>query len=85
MNTPKFNDLENFAKKLKCLNFVQKVLHSGVFGLEFLKTIVIFEISILKICQFRKFCEKIKMSKFGTKSALFDCFWAKISKNHSHI
>ena len=43
-----------------------------IFGSEFKKTIVMFEISTIK------FREKMKVPKFGTKSALFGYFWAGI-------
>ena len=29
--------------------------------------------------------EKTKMATFRTKNALFDYFWARISKNYCHI
>ena len=45
--------------------------HLGVFGLEFENNIVIFEISTL---------EKMEMSKFGAKNALFGCFVTRILK-----
>ena len=43
----------------------------GVFGVEFKKTILIFEVSAIK---FVKFHEKIKLPKFGTKNAFFGYF-----------
>ena len=49
-----------------------------IFGLTFVNNIVIFEISIVKLYLITKFREKMKMSKFGTKSPLFGSFWAKI-------
>ena len=52
----------------------------GIFRLEFQKAVVIFEISILRICVIAKFYVKTKMPKLGTKNALFVCFWAIISK-----
>ena len=42
------SDCKNFAKKQKCLNLGTKMCNSGIFGLEFLKNIVIFEISTLE-------------------------------------
>ena len=54
----------------------------SVFGLKFENNIVIFEISALK---FGKYCEIMKMPKFGTKNALFAYFLARISKNYCHI
>ena len=49
-------------------------------GLEYENNIAIFEISILELVQFVKFCEKMKMPKFGTKNAFFGYFWARILK-----
>ena len=40
--------MQNFVKKLKHLNFRPKMAYLSIFGLEFLKTIVLFEISNLK-------------------------------------
>ena len=39
----------------------------------------------LRICLIAKFCEETKMSEFGTKNALFGCFWARIFKKYCHI
>ena len=42
----------------------------GIFGLEFEKNIVIFEISVLEfLCLVAKFDSKIKIFKFETKNA----------------
>ena len=30
------------------------------------------------ICLIAKFCAKIRILKFGTKNALFGCFWTEI-------
>ena len=38
-----------------------------------------------RICVIAKICEKVKMSKFGTKNDLLWYFWAIISKNYCHI
>ena len=40
--------MQNFVKKQKCLNLGPKIPYLGIFGPEFLKTIVIFEISTLE-------------------------------------
>ena len=48
INTLKFVNLQNFTKKQKCLNLVQKISDFGVFGLEFRNDIVVFEISTLQ-------------------------------------
>ena len=37
------------------------------------------------ICLIAKYREIMKMPKFGTKSALFGYFWARILKNYCHI
>ena len=37
------------------------------------------------ICLIAKYCEIMKMPKFGTKNALFVYFWASILKNYCHI
>ena len=60
----------------------QKIPSLGVFGVEFKKTILIFEVSAIK---FVKFCEKIKLTKFGTKNAISGYFLGKIFKNYGHI
>ena len=38
-----------------------------------------------QICQIRKFLEKIKLPKFGTKNLLFGYFWCRILKNCCRI
>ena len=48
--------------------------HLGIFEIEFEKTIVIFEISTLEFTYGQDFVKKPKMSKFGTKNALFGYF-----------
>ena len=49
ISTLEFVYLPNFAKKRKCLNLGPKMPYLGVFGLELkIKTIAIFEISILE-------------------------------------
>ena len=45
ISTLEFVKLQIFAKKQNCLNFGRKMLYLGIFGVEFWKTIVIFEIS----------------------------------------
>ena len=57
----------------------------GIFGLKLENKIVIFEINILEFFLITKFCEVIKMSKFGTKNDLFGYFWAIISKNYCYF
>ena len=36
------------------------------------------------ICLIAKFCAKIRILKFGTKNALFGCFWTEIWKYYCH-
>ena len=45
-----------------------------VFGLEFKKTIFIFEINPLKFVYLQSFGKKTNMSKFGPKNASFGYF-----------
>ena len=40
--------MQNFVKKWKCLNLGPKMPHLTIFGLEFLRTFVLFEISKLE-------------------------------------
>ena len=56
-----------FCVKVKIFKFWTKYALFGFFGKQFLKTIVIFEISALGICLIRKFGAKIKILKFGIK------------------
>ena len=48
ISTLKFVSLQNFTKKRKWLNLVPRMPDSGIFGLDFEKDIVIFEISTLE-------------------------------------
>ena len=54
----------------------------GIFGLEFQKTIVIFQINSLEFVEFvAKFCEKTKTLKlwvFLTQNVFLEYFWARI-------
>ena len=61
------------------------MLYLGIFGLEFQKSIVIFEISTLKYVELQNFAKKAKMPKFRTKNALLGYFLRRISKNYCHI
>ena len=49
----------------------------GIFGLEFSKIYCHIWNQHPRVWLNRKFREKMKMSKFGTKNALFEYFWAK--------
>ena len=51
------------------------MLYFGIFRLEHLKTIVIFEFNAPRIFLKAKFCAEIKILKFETKNALFRCFY----------
>ena len=67
-------------QKLEFLNLEQEnvsVFFQIVFGSNFEKTIVIFEISTLEFALLQSLV-KIKFLKFGTKFALFKYFWAGI-------
>ena len=55
MSTLKFVKLQSFAKKQKCLSLRPKILYLIIFGLEFLKAIVVFEISTLIHDKFQNF------------------------------
>ena len=58
----------------------------GIFGPEFYKNYCHIWNQHLRICQVAKFCEIMKMPKFGTKNALFGYFWARsFTKNYCHI
>ena len=73
-----------FTKKQKCLNLVPKVPYLGIFGKDFKTTIIIIEISTLQFVYLQNFAKK-RMSKFGTKNALFAYFWVGILKQYCHI
>ena len=55
-----------------------------IFGLEFEKTVVIFEIGTLKFV-WLQILRKNKMSKFETKNVWFGYIWAGILENYCHI
>ena len=57
--------LENFAKKRQDLGQILSYLR--IFGLEFLKIIVIFEISTIKLFYLETFDKKLNILKFGQK------------------
>ena len=64
-------------------HFDQKCLMWVFLGYNFKRTMAIFEISNPRICLIAKYCDVTKMPRFGTKSALFGYFWARILKNCS--
>ena len=53
--------------------------------LKFEDTFVMFVNERRRICVTAKFCERVKMTKFGTKNTLFEYFWAGNLKNYCHI
>ena len=57
----------------------------GIFGLEFKKTFVIFEISTLKVVFLRNFTEKQKCLNLGPKMPDLGIFWPGILKQYCHI
>ena len=73
-------------QKLEFLNLELKMLYLGVWGSHFEKPLSYLKSALSKlpyykvwnfvhcIRQIAKFCEKIKMPKFGIKSALFGYF-----------
>ena len=58
---------------------------SGIFGLEFEKKYCHIWNQHPRICLNAKFREKTKMPKFGSKSALFGYFYARILENYCHV
>ena len=66
------------SSKIKLLRFEVKISLIGYFGLEFLKTNVVFEIGILEFVSKQRFIQKQKIFKLGTKTTLFRYFWAAI-------
>ena len=71
--------------KWKCLNLWLKISYLVIFRQEFRKTIIVIWNQHPRICLIAKSRKKTKMSKFGTKNALFGYFWTRILKNYSHI
>ena len=67
-------------------NLEPKVPYLRFLGLEFSKTITIFEISTLKFVYLQHFAKKnMRIPKFGTKTGLFGYFWFRLLKNYCHI
>ena len=90
--------MAKFFENTKMLKFEPKAPDLGIFGVEFLKALVIFEKAFLnfsnskisrktqnQMCLNEKFCKKTKLPKFETKNALFDYLWAIILRNYCHI
>ena len=55
-------------KKQQCLNLGPKIPYLDIFGQEFLKNYVIFEISTLKFVYLQNFTEKQKCQNLGPKT-----------------
>ena len=47
----------------------------GVSGSNFEKLLSYLKSALANLCLIAKFHARIKMPKFGTKNALFSCFW----------
>ena len=58
ISTLEFVQLQNFAKKQKCLNLASKMPYLGIFGLEFEETNVIFETRTLEFVYLQNFAKK---------------------------
>ena len=59
-SNPKFLYLQNFAKDKKCINLRPKVPYLGIFELELIKTIAIFEIATFEFVYLQNFAKKNK-------------------------
>ena len=69
-----------FREKMKILG--AKMPYLRIFRQEFSKNYCHIWNQHHWICLNAKFCEKMKMPKFGNKNALFEYFWARIFKNY---
>ena len=67
----------SFAKKQKCLNLEPKIPDLGGFGLEFKKTIVIFEISTLKFVKTESLTHIVN---FGIGPTFSECLGSVFSE-----
>ena len=67
-----------FCPKIKIFKFGTKLVLIGCFGLEFQKTNVEFQISILEFVKMLSFVQKQKSFKLGTRNTLLRYFWATI-------
>ena len=67
-----------FHSKIKILRLGTKIALNDYFGLEFQKTNVIIEISILEFVNMQRFIRKQRNFKLGTKNTLFRYFLAAI-------
>ena len=57
----------------------------SIFGLEFSKTIVIFEISTLELVYLQNFVKKQKCLDLGPKMPYLGIFGQEFQKNYCHI
>ena len=71
-STVKFDYLQFFAKKQKCPNLGPKMPYLSIFRLDFKKTIVIFEISALKLVSLQYFKKLLSQLK-SAPSNLWNC------------
>ena len=67
-----------FCPKIKILKLGTKLVLIGYFGLEFQKTNVEFEMSILEFVNMQSFIQKQTIFKLGAKNTLLRYFWAAI-------
>ena len=80
INALDFFLLQSLGQRQKYLTLGSKLSYLATFELEFESNFVIFEIWLIA-----KFCERIKMPKFGTKNAFCEYLWEIILKNHCHV
>ena len=66
------------VSKKKIFKLGTNIVLIGYFGLEFQKTNVEFEISILEFVNMQSFIQKQKKFKLGTKNTLLRYFWAAV-------
>ena len=67
-----------FCPKIKILKFETKIVLIVYFELEFQKTNVEFEITILEFVNMQSFIQKQQIFKLGPKNTLLRYFWAAI-------
>ena len=66
--------LQNFVKKLKCLDLGPKMPYLDILGIKSSKNYCRIWNQHPRIRQTAKFCEKMKMPKFGTKNDWLEYF-----------
>ena len=67
-----------FCPKIKILKFETKIVLIVYFELEFQKTNVEFEITIVEFVNMQSFIQKQQIFKLGPKNTLLRYFWAAI-------